>query len=29
MNVKLKDVTRYVGPIISVATESGTREIVE
>jgi len=28
-NVKLKDVTRYAGPIISAAAEKGTREIVE
>ncbi len=29
INVKLKDATRYVDPIVSVATERGTREIDE
>ena len=28
-NVKLKDATRYAGPIVSVARERGTREIDE
>jgi len=29
INVKLKDATRYAGPIVSVARERGTREIDE
>ena len=29
INVKLKDAIRYVGPIISTASEMGTREIDE
>ena len=29
INVKVKDATRYVGPIVSVATDRGTREIDE
>ena len=29
INVKVKDAIRYVGPIISTASESGTREIDE